>query len=411
MKILKKTLNIFLVAVLITASFVTPVSKVQAKTLGDMKKELQAQQDAYDKKKEEKELTEEEKEKTQANIESNKQKIVQLKNESSTLDDEITELNKSMQSKYAEINQILNYVQISNGESSYLQYIFGAKTFTDFIYRASIAEQLSKYNKELIDEYNDDIKQSKEKQAEIDKKQDEIATIQVELNEQSTALGEKVASLTDDMSDEEDNLKLLKSNILDLQNTYQCSDTEDISACKQRALASTYIPPSTGAFKRPIVNAVVTANFGYYNPFGYTTWHAAMDLAGDPGSKIYAAADGKVVEVKHQSCGNHIVYIVHNINGVRYTTGYWHMRTTYVSVGQLVTSNTVIGIQGGLSSEDSCSTGQHLDFVVTRGAYKLDYFTNPRSVSMDPRNVLSFPPLQVRSGCIGIGTSKEWTTR
>src|SRR5574344_2143557 len=145
--------------------------------------------------------------------------------------------------------------------------------------------------------------------------------------------------------------------------------------------------------------------------FGYTTWHAAMDLAGDPGSKIYAAADGKVVEVKHQSCGNHIVYIVHNINGVRYTTGYWHMRTTYVSVGQLVTSNTVIGIQGGLSSEDSCSTGQHLDFVVTRGAYKLDYFTNPRSVSMDARNVLSFPPLQVRSGCIGIGTSKEWTTR
>ena len=136
-----------------------------------------------------------------------------------------------------------------------------------------------------------------------------------------------------------------------------------------------------------------------------------MDLAGNSGARIYSAAPGRVVDVHTASCGNHIVYIVHNINGTRYTTGYWHMRAAYVKVGDLVSYDTVIGIQGGASWEDSCSTGQHLDFVLTLGAYKTDYFVNPRTVSVNPRNYISFPPLIESYPGSGIGRSLEWNER
>lgn len=339
-------------------------------------------------------------------IKANEDKVLELLKENEKLTDEIAELNISIEAKYKEIKKIINNKQVMSGESSYLEYIFGASTFTDFIYRASVAEQLSKYNKDLTDQMEADIKAREAKQKEIAEKQDEIANIQQTLKNEYAKLGEKVKALSEEMTNEEDDIRLLKNNISDLQNTYNCSEDEDIEVCKERARRATYIPASTGSFKRPINNAVVTSDYGYYNPFGYWQWHAAMDLAGDPGARIYAAAPGRVVDVHTASCGNHIVYIVHNINGTRYTTGYWHMRTAYVSVGDLVGYDTVIGIQGGGAWEDSCSTGQHLDFVLTLGAYKTDYFGNPRSVSVNPRNYLSFPPI-IES----LGRSIEWHER
>ncbi len=411
MNSIKKGFNIFLIINLLLVSFMCPVYRVKAKTIADMKKELTAKEEEYKKAKEAKALTEKERNEIQEKITANENKIVELLKENEQLTDEIAELNLSIEAKYTEIKKIINNKQIMSGESSYLEYIFGASTFTDFIYRASVAEQLSKYNKDLTDQMEADIKAREAKQKEIADKQDEIANIQQTLKNEYAKLGEKVSALLEEMSNEEDDIKLLKDNISDLQNTYRCSDDEDIEVCKERARRATYIPASTGSFKRPINNAIVTANYGYYTPWGYKQWHAAMDLAGNSGSKIYSAAPGRVVDVHTASCGNHIVYIVHNINGTRYTTGYWHMRAAYVSVGDLVSYDTVIGIQGGASWEDSCSTGQHLDFVLTLGAYKSDYFVNPRTVAVNPRNYISFPPLIESYPGSGIGRSIEWHER
>lgn len=411
MKYINKSLNIFLSLILIVVSFMTPVYRIKAKTIGEMKRELAIKEEAYNKSKEAKELNEKEREEIQKRISLNEDRIVELYQEYETLTNEISELNKSIEDKYEEIKRIINSNQIMSSGAGYLEYIFGASTFTDFIYRASVAEQLSKYNKELTNQMENDVKLREEKQKEITKRQEEINDIQNNLKNEYAKLGEKVSALAEEMSSELDDIKLLKDNIAELQNTYKCSDDEDIEACKERARRSAYIPPSTGNFKRPINDAIVTANYGYYTPWGYRQWHAAMDLAGDSGAKIYAAAPGKVVDVHHASCGNMIVYIVHNINGTRYTTGYWHMRSSYVQVGDLVSENTVIGIQGGAPWEDTCSTGQHLDFVLTLGAYKTDYFVNPRTVSVNPRNYLSFPELIESYPGSGIGRSLEWHER
>ena len=50
----------------------------------------------------------------------------------------IDELNENINSKKKEIENLLSFLQVSNGENVYLEYIFEAKTFTDFIYRSAV---------------------------------------------------------------------------------------------------------------------------------------------------------------------------------------------------------------------------------------------------------------------------------
>ena len=167
MNSIKKVFNIFLIINLLLVSFMCPVYRVKAKTISDMKKELTAKEEEYKKAKEAKALTEQERTEIQEKIKVNEQKIVELLKENEKLTDEIAELNISIEAKYKEIKKIINTNQVMSGESSYLEYIFGASTFTDFIYRASVAEQLSKYNKSLTDQMEADVKAREEKQKEI----------------------------------------------------------------------------------------------------------------------------------------------------------------------------------------------------------------------------------------------------
>ena len=53
--------------------------------------------------------------------------------------------------KEEEIKNLLSFNQISDGDNVYLEYVFGASSFTDFIYRSAVVEQLSLYNDVLFD--------------------------------------------------------------------------------------------------------------------------------------------------------------------------------------------------------------------------------------------------------------------
>ena len=66
------------------------------------------------------------------------------------------------------------------------------------------------------------------------------------------------------------------------------------------------------------------------------------------------------------------------------------MRARYVKVGDVVSKDTQIGIMGGTPSEDTCSTGPHLHFMLARGLYLIDY-TSFNSHAIDPRSVINFP--------------------
>ena len=91
-----------------------------------------------------------------------------------------------------------------------------------------------------------------------------------------------------------------------------------------------------------------------------------------------------------------MVYIHHNVKGQTYTTGYFHLGSVKVNVGDTVTTNTVIGTVGGnknIETWDRCSTGTHLhiQFAYSNIPAGLGFYTKFNAKHFNPRNVLNLP--------------------
>ena len=93
-----------------------------------------------------------------------------------------------------------------------------------------------------------------------------------------------------------------------------------------------------------------------------------------------------------------MVYIGHYTSSGTYTSGYFHLASINVSVGQVVNQNTVIGYSGGVPSIetwDRCSTGAHLHLQMGTGIFMNDYFfySNYAARKFDPRRLINFPAM------------------
>jgi len=106
--------------------------------------------------------------------------------------------------------------------------------------------------------------------------------------------------------------------------------------------------------------------------------HHAIDIQAKNGSEVYASYLGEVVAVyescthnykKYYSCGcdgglGNNVYVRHIYNGKDYVSRYGHLNEVYVSVGDVVTEDTVLGTVGSTGY----SSGFHLDYRVYEGS-------------------------------------------
>ncbi len=398
LKVLKKISYLVLVFIMLMVNFVmrSDVEVAKAKTVRDLKNELIQKEKEYEESKNQKQLTEAEITATRASIDAINTEISNIQKEMLELTEEIDDLNEEIIEKEKEIKSIINYYQLSNGESAYLEYIFNAVDFTDFIYRLAIAEQLSDYNDKLIEEYNAKIKQNEAKKVELDEKK-------VALNQKQDTLQSKLKSLRGNLNliaeesmSIEDEIKLLKEYIDTYQNRYKCGLDEDINVCGRDKL-----PPDT-KFYRPVVSGTISAHYGWYSPWGNSTWHYGVDFAGTGhGANVYSIASGKVAGTAYRtSCGGNMVYVQHIVNGQKYTSLYAHLATINVSVGDTVTRETVVGTVGGNPSIewwDSCSTGTHLHLQLGYGLYMEDYYGyySFQAKSFDPRLVMNLPAVGV----------------
>ena len=379
--------KIFLSFIIICLIFSTGVS-AKEKTLGELKAEAEANRKAYSKAKSEKELTQEEKNKATAEKERVQEEITSIQKNLEDIQKQIEKIQEDIKKKDKQMKEIMGFVQVSNGETKYMEYIFGATDFTDFIYRVSVAEQLGDYNEQLIEEYNNDVKKLDAKQQELTAKQQELDKKEQELTVLEAKLSKELEEISEGMLSKEEEYNTTISLINNLKKL-NCSDNQTLSQCQaaiaERARRSSYsggsggrpsggssysggTPVSTNGTYMPIAYGYVTSDYGWRTG----EFHTGIDFSGSGhGSNVYAVASGVVVNITYPAyrgaCGNHIVYVFHNINGVQYTTSYWHLLNATVSVGQNVTPNTVLGHMGGLHSEDSCAYGAHVHLNLFRG--------------------------------------------
>lgn len=381
---------------LVVFSMVLPTSYAKEKTLNELEAEAKANREAYNKAKNEKELTEAERDKATAQKAEVEKEISSIETQLDSIGAQIEEIKKDIDAKDEQMKDIMSFVQVTNGDSNYLEYIFGATDFTDFIYRISVAEQLGNYNEQLIEEYNADVEKLDNKQSELNTKQEELNKKQSELTVLEAQLNKEIETLQSGMVSKDQAYKT-QIELIRSMKARGCKGTDTATSCQNRLNSGSGSLPSVNGTHMPINSGYVTSDYGYrsYDDSFHTGIDYSKSVAGDP---VYPIADGEVILLNYnRSCGNHIVYVKHNINGHSYITSYWHLSSWSVSVGQKVSYTTQIGKMAGRNSGDSCSGGIHVhlnlfDNANNKWENNVARGGNPNSGRINPRTVVPQTP-------------------
>ena len=311
-------------------------------------------------------------------------KITENQNKIQECKEKIAALQKDIEAKQKEIDNLLVFLQKANKDNVYLEYVFEAKTFTDFIYRSAIVEELTKYNDELIDYMYNLIEENKNLQKQMEEQIKDYEKNISSLEKTLRKYGLDLDDIAEEQTDVEADIKARRIEVQAYEQVYRdnnCDENVDITKC-------TNVPP-TDRFVRPLKKGTITSLYGYrYHPTQHV-WklHSGVDIGGNStGTSVYASAIGRVSSiVNRSSCGGNKVYIEHTIKGKNLRTVYMHLHSINVRVGDIVSMNTVIGTVGGGESYDNCSTGPHLHLTVINGWTGSSY--------VDPYNYFDLPGL------------------
>lgn len=363
---------------LISIALLIPIN-VSAKTLGDLKNEYDALEAAYREKEQEIEENKQEQNNTSNRIDQIYGEISAAEKEIEDLNARISELNQKIAEKDKQIKSVIKYYQVSNGESELLEYLFSASSITDFIYRATVTEQLSRYNSNLIDEMHQLIEESKKAIEDLHAKEDSLRSLQDELRSRLYILQMEAADLSDEEDSIEKDIEASRA-IIQFYLDAGCDESDDISVC-----ANEQLPVGT-RFWRPLQSGYMTSTwYSDYFYDGTCRSHAGVDIGASEGTPVYSISDGKVVYAEwgwNGGYGNKVV-IQHYINGQNYTSLYGHLSGINVNVGDIVTKDSVIGFVGNTGN----SYGAHLHLNLCIGLTSCV----SRWETTDPGAYINFP--------------------
>jgi len=349
--------------IFVTIISVAPI-KVGAATLGEYEKIVADYQAEVNRIQSSIAKTEEEIKTAQNQIEEIKKETNRLLDEIKKLNAEIAEANEEIKTKSLQTKQLFEYLQLSSGENVYLEYIFGAESVTDLIYRSSIVEQLTEYNNEVINELEELIEANKKREIEINERTKELEQNQKELEEKITSLGEQKNSLGDTGVTSAQQLKIYQ----DLVKAYKdqgCKSSDVIGVdCANNG--------SAGAFRRPITIGRITSSFG--DRWG--SFHRGLDMTNNYAynydTKVYPIGNGTIIAKFYDYYGALIVMISHYdaVSKKNYTSLYAHLDSfaPNIYVGKYVTTDDYIGIMGNTGY----SFGVHLHLEVAPCVYLTD---------------------------------------
>ena len=351
---MKKKIFVFIIGLVL---FEIPMLNVGATTL----KEYEDAVAKYTKELEEKQAKIAKNDKEVAEI---KAKILEIENQIKTTQDEVNRLqheiedsNKKIEEKDAESKKLMKYFQVVSNENSYLEYIFGSSDIQDMIYRVSIVEQLTDYNKQVMEELKNLIEENNKKKQDLNKKQEELNVLQKSLEEQKGRIEADTASIKETMPSTKDQIKMYKDQVNYWKNKgCKSSDTLGVtcgvppkaSGGKGNVIEGAPIGPN--GFRFPVAGGRITQGYGGHNG------HLGLDIGKGYGAPIYAVANGQVVAKYYDKAGALVIKIVHNVNGRLVFSTYAHMQSFAVNKWQMVTNNTIIGYMGSTGN----STGPHL---------------------------------------------------
>lgn len=160
------------------------------------------------------------------------------------------------------------------------------------------------------------------------------------------------------LSDTKSDLNLLIRNIEEVVDSLAASEEKLIEAQRLRDLTPTIWPSDSRK---------ITSGFGVRkDPFTQkASMHTGLDIGGDTGDNVYAAATGEVIETgQHHDYGNYI--LIEHTQGIQ--TKYMHLSKVLVSKGDKISKGEIIGLVGSTGR----STGSHLHYEVIKNGKQVN---------------------------------------
>lgn len=348
--------------------FMPKVNASSANTIAELRKEIEALKAKKQAQGNKKAQTQSEINTTTNKLNNTKNEITEGRNQIETARLEIKKLDKEIEDGTENIKSLMNSYQINGADNAYMDYIFKAESYADFVYRYTVIKQVIDYNKELIDGWNEKIIQNEQLQVDLANKEVELNKKVSEYETNIDKLGDKLAAYSDIVMDIQDEIDSTQE-LLNYYKELGCGENQNIYECIS-------VKGDT-MFRKPLVKGTITSYYGYrINPLTGkgTKFHSGTDIGGNKeGTNVYATANGTVGKIIRKArCGGNQVYVWHTIGGKKYTSLYMHLLNINVSIGDKVNSNTVVGTVGGGKGTwawETCSTGAHLHFSVATGWY------------------------------------------
>lgn len=244
-----------------------------------------------------------------------------------------------------------------NGQISYVDVLFGAKDFADLMTRMDVLKRIIKHDYDLIMKVREEKATVENTRAQLEKDKAEAEVLVADAKAKKAKVEDK----------ESEQQVLLDQAIYDRDTSERMYEeimaaSQEVANMIRRSHMSSAgysgAPAGAGGMIWPI-SGPITSEFGWrtHPIFGTARFHSGLDIGGDYGMPIYAAASGTVIYAGWISGYGNAVIIDHG-GGV--TTLYGHNDSLNVSEGENVAQGQVIAMCGSTGN----STGPHCHFEV-----------------------------------------------
>lgn len=334
--------------------------------------------------------------------------LAQKKEEIDVAEQELVNAKVEENEQYDSMKLRIKYMY-EKGNINLIEVFMEAESFSDFVNKAEYIAQLTRYDREKLEEFQETVEQVKEKEEALQVEYEELAEIQDSLSAQKaeaeTLLSQKsseLAAIEADLTQMQVQLQAAQEAERKRQEAIE-AEAQRQAALKaqeearlaaekkaqeelkaQQASSSSSTSSSSSSSSSGSVSSsnssssssVVVSGSGYFTHpcpgmsyqssyfgevrlgIGDTTPHKGHDYAASAGTPIYAAAAGTVVIAGYSYSAGYWVVINHG-NGL--VSKYMHMcEMPMVSAGSRVAKGQQIGKVGTTGQ----STGNHLHFQV-----------------------------------------------
>ena len=311
-----------------------------------------------------------EREKSLATLDAFEKEFIALQNSINDINEKINETDKELkveeeklqaateraEKKYEYFKERFRIV-CEEGPVTYLELLFSAKNFCDFVDKIEIAKEITESDKKIFDEME-------AIRVEVENSRNQILELKNSQVESKNSLVEKQSQVSAKKREREQFIKNLEKDAKSYQKIID-QEEQAMQALKNR-ISSSLSSSSGGAkyvggeFMWPSNCTIITSHFSprRKNPVtGVYKRHTGVDIGAAYGTPIFAANGGRVTLAGWNSGYGNCVIIDH---GGGKATLYAHMSSIGVSNGQKVTKGQTIGRVGSTGN----STGPHIHFEI-----------------------------------------------